>query len=293
MYAIAKGGLMAQKTSTDRIFENKNLIPSDLSIILKSLIHPLSLFLSGTKIKYKIVNCSENLENFLKFLKQTNRPIIFACNHSSPYDVPIAYKAIKKYTILFAGKQPLEPLDEMFFNIHSTIYVDRKDKEDMKLSKMALIETLKRKRQTLIFPEGTWICMDEEKADSGLLLEMKYGIIDVAKEANALIIPMALHYDYDKMICKYSIGLPLDVKEETLKDGILLLRDSMASLLWKLFELKPEINRSDIIPEMERIKMKNRLNNYPKLDVDYEKSVVFRTAPTNEEVFGPIKKLKL
>ena len=275
---------MAQITSLERKNNNQNLISSDFNIRLKKIIHPLMLLLSKTKIKYKLVKCCDYSGKSVEFSK--DRPIIFACNHTTSYDIPIAFNSIKEHAFLFAAKQPLEKIDELFFNLNGTIYVDRKDKEDMNLSKEAMIETLNKKRNILVFPEGTW-----NLTDSNLMHEMKWGIIDVAKKTSALIVPIALNYDYDNRVCKYRVGSPIDVNQKSLKDGIDLVRDSIASLRWDLMELDGTCKREEIDVNKERNNRMNSVKEYPKLDYEYEKSIIFRTNPSEEEVFKPIKKL--
>lgn len=283
---------MAQKTSLDRFNNNEKLTVSNLSIFFKKLIHPIMIPLSKTKIGYTISKESKYENKKVKFQNRmvsflNRRPIIYVCNHTTAYDIPIAFNAIRKHAFLFAGKQPLEPIDETFFNINGTIYVDRKDKEDMKLSKQAMEETLKKKIDILVFPEGTW-----NLTDSNLMHEMKWGIIEVAQKANALIVPIALDYDYDTRVCRYKIGSAIDVNDMSKKDGITTVRDAVASLRWHLFEKRGTDIRKNIDSEKERQKIMHSIDEYPKLDYEYEKSVVFHSNPTPEEVFEPIKKLK-
>lgn len=275
---------MGQQTSLERSKKNKNLVQSNLSIRIKKMIHPVLFLLAGTKIKYKVIQDNNYSGKTMQFSK--DRPLIFVCNHATSFDIPIALKSIKEHTILFAGKQSLEKIDEMFFNLNGTIYVDRKNKEDMKLSKEAMINTLKKKRNILVFPEGTW-----NLTDSNLMHEMKWGIIEIAQKSNALIVPLVLNYDYDKRTCKCNFGKTIDVTDKTLKEGIECVRDSMATLRWNYFEDQGTTKRESIDPEKEKQKIMASIDEYPKLDYEYEKSIIFHSSPTNEEVFRPIKKL--
>lgn len=47
-----------------------------------------------------------------------------------------------------------------------------------------------------MFPEGTW-----NLTENLLMLPMKWGIIDIAKETGAQIIPTALEYDREQKKC--------------------------------------------------------------------------------------------
>lgn len=276
---------MAQVTSLERKNKNKSLSHNKIGIILRKVIHPVLFKLADSKIGYKVIENNDYSGKTAEF--STERPIIFVCNHTNSYDIPIALKAIKEHTILFAGKQPLEKIDELFFNLNGTIYVDRKNKEDMNLSKKAMVETLKKKRNILVFPEGTW-----NLTDSNLMHEMKWGIIDVAKDSNALIVPLVLNYDYDNRTCDYRFGKPIDVKYISNITSINIVRDDMATIRWEFFEKNKKVKRKDINVEEERAKIMHSIDEYPKLDFEYEKSVIFHSKPTNEEVFAPIKKLR-
>ena len=276
---------MAQLTSLERLNRNKGLVSNNFTITLKRMIHPIMLNASKSKIGYKMVKCSPYTGKTSQFSKK--RPIIFVSNHATSSDIPIALNAINEHTVLFVGKQQLEKIDEMFFNLNETIWVDRKDKEDKKLSKLAMEMTLKRGRNILVFPEGTW-----NTTDSNLMHELPWGIVEVAQKSNAIIVPIALDYDYDKRTCRYKFGEPIDVKNDTLSEGITTVRNSLASLRWKFFETKGKYLRESINPEKEREKIMNTVDEYPKLDYDYEQSVIFHSTPQQEEVFAPIKKLR-
>lgn len=276
---------MAQITSLDKKEQGVELTDSKIKIRLKEAIHPFLLLLSKTKIGYKVQRVNKLSAKVLNL--DSKRPIIFVCNHGTSYDAPIALGAIKKHTFLLVGKQPLEKVDETFFNLNGTIFVDRKDKEDMKASKEAMIELLNKDKNILVYPEGSW-----NMTDSNLMHEMKWGIIDIAKNSNALIVPLALDYDFDTRVCKYKFGEAIDVNDLSLKEGIDTVRDRMATLRWDLFETKQVVERKNIDIEQERKKIMHSVEEYPKLDYEYEKSVLFHSEPTPDEVFEPIRNLK-
>lgn len=272
--------LAKQLTSKERKEKGLSLTDSRIKIMLKESIHPFLRLLSKTKLKYKVQKMNSLSASVLNL--DSKRPIIFVCNHGTSFDAPIALGAIKKHTYLLVGKQPLESVDAMFFNLNGTIFVDRKDKDDMQLSKEAIIELLGKKKNILVYPEGTW-----NMTDSNLMHEMKWGIIDIAKQSNALIVPLALDYDYDTRICKYKFGESIDVIQDSLKEGIDKVRDRMATLRWDLFETRQTVERKNIDIEKEREKIMHSVEEYPKLDYEYEKSVVFHSQPTPDEVFFP------
>lgn len=273
---------MAQITTSEKVQNNQKITDGKIKIYLRKIIHPLLLMASQSKVNFKIVK-----ENKYKVIK--NKPIIFAINHQCVYDTPIACKAIKKHGYILSGKQPFEKIDELFFNLNGSIFVDRKDKKDMALSKDAMVEYLKKGQNIIMFPEGTWNMTDQE-----LMLNMKWGIIEVAKETNAQIIPVVLNYDRDNNKCSVVFGQTMVIeKDRDKKEAIEELRDEMASLRWKAIDETKIYKREEIDVEDLRKKKEAIYDEYPMLDVEYEKSVIFKPTPTAEEVFAPVKKLGL
>lgn len=273
---------MKQVTTLDKVNSKKPIIDSDFQIKLRNIINPALLVASKTNIKYKIIK-----EGQCKI--DSNYPVIYAVNHYSAQDTPIICNSIEKRGYILAGKQPLRFIDEVFFNTYGTIFVDRKNKEDMLQSKKAMELYLKHKQNIIVFPEGTWNLTDEL-----LMLPMKWGIIEVAENTNAQIIPVNLNYDRGNKTCSISFGEPImPIKEKTKKEQIDNLRDIMATLIWKNIENQKVLIRSEINIEELRREFTKPLEEYPKLDFDYEQSVVFKPYPSPEEVFEPIKKLSL
>lgn len=271
---------MAQITSKEKKENNRSIVDSKIKINFKKIIHPIMLGLANTKIKYKVVK-----EN--KFIGIANKPIIFAVNHSNSHDIPIACKAIKNHGYLLIGKQPLEFLDELFFKLNGVVFVDRKDKEDTKLSKEVMTSYLKRGVNLIMFPEGTWNMTDQQ-----LMMNMKWGIIDIAKDANAQIIPVILDYDKTKKKCHVKFGDSMLVpKDKDKKEAIEELRDRMATLRWSFIDEKKIYRREDIDVNALRKEIHDEIYAYPKLDYEYEKSIIYNPMPNAEEVFAPIKKL--
>lgn len=273
---------MSQITTKDKISQGKCITESSTKIILKKIFHPILALLASSKVTYKI--CKEN-----KYKMIYRRPIIFCVNHTCFQDTPILCKALPKQAYVLSGKQGLYPIDELFFHLNGSIFVDRKDKEDMFMSKIAMEEYLRRKQNIIMFPEGTW-----NLTDNLLVMEMKWGIIDIAKNANAQIVPVSLDYDCDNNKCFVKFGEPiLPERFKDRQEAITYLRDTMATLKWEQIESYGMQNRSQEWIEKERKIRENRLLEYPLYDYDYEQSVVFNTKISPEEVFEPIKKLGL
>ncbi len=273
---------MAQITSLKRREAGLPLTEHNSIIFLKRIANPFLKIATGSKIKYRLKR--ENIYHAIQ-----KQPIIFVVNHSRFQDTPLACKAVKKHSYVLAGVQKLPFLDEFFFHANGSIFVDRKDKKDMALSKEAMEEYLKKGQSLIVFPEGTW-----NLSDSLMVMEMKWGIVDVAKDTNAQIIPLSLDYDQESMICYARFGTPILVQDFDDKlEAIGTIRDAMATLRWEQMEKYPTLSRKDEKAIAILRKRKWEIcKEYPCYDYDYEQSIIFHSSDSPEEVFAPIKKLE-
>lgn len=217
-----------------------------------------------------------------------DKPVIFAVNHTNSFDSPIAAKAIsrvfRRRCYLLVGKQQLWFSDKLWFFLNGTIWVDRADSADMAAVKNTVINYLRKGQSIMWFPEGTW-----NLTDNLLMLPMKWGIIDVAAQAKAQIVPTVLDYDRDTMICSVRFGTPMEPDGMVNRaDAIRNLRDAMASLRWEAWEQKAPLKKGEI----NRAKLKQAihidLEEYPPINWDYEQSIIFRPNPRPEEVYAPL-----
>ena len=259
--------------------KEKRLTDSSFAIWLRTRIYPITMLLSKTKVKYKII-----IENSYIFAK--DKQIIFACNHSAFPDIPIALRAVKRHCYTLIGKQNLAFVDKIFFFLSGAIWLDRKSKENSAYTKERLIAYLENGKSILWFPEATW-----NLTDNLLMLPMRWGIIDVAQQAGAQIIPMALDYNREKKICQVCFGEKLDAEIFADKQrGINTLRDAMATLRWEFISRK-SAKRRDIDMKKEESSLFEVVLDYPPLDWDYEKSCIYRRKDVVDsvEVFSHLK----
>lgn len=271
---------MNQETTLEKIEKGKKITDGKIKIRLRKIFHPFLMMAASSKVSFKVIK-----EN--KYTVDRKQPIIFAVNHQCFQDTPIVCRALKKHGYILSGKQPFEKIDELFFHLNGSIFVDRKNKEDMKLSKDAMVEYLKKGQNIIMFPEGTWNMTDQE-----LILNMKWGIIDIARETNAQIVPVVLNYDRDRKKCTIVFGETMTIdKDKDKREAITELRDQMATIRWSFIDETKIYKRDELDVEKMRRDKEVVYQEYPKLDVEYEKSVVYYPAPTAEHVFAPVKKL--
>lgn len=211
-------------------------IDSQLLVKFRNHIHPLLIELSKLKVKYKIEIINE-------YIPVVGSPIIFSVNHQDFRDAPITQIAIKCRSYIYAGKQKLYWLDWLFFVLNGVIWVNRKDKRSKTESKGVLIEYLKKGQSILWFPEGTW-----NLTDNLLIMEMKWGIIDVAYQANAQIIPVALYYD-------------------VMSEQMVLHRENIT-----ISKLREEVYKA--------------VEEYPPFDLVYESSCIYHSTVLRNDLFS-------
>lgn len=268
-----------QETSLQKEQHHHSLTENAVVRWFRDAFHPVLMKLSRSALTFAVQKDND-------YVVLPGRPVIFVANHYCGQDVVIACNVLKERVKVVAGKQNLTPMDEFFFNMNGTIFVDRKDRKDTAACKRAMEATLNSGRNVVIFPEGT-----SNVSDALLMYPMKWGVIDVAQRTGAQLVPMVLDYDKTEKICHVRFCEPMVVDGLSKQEGIELLRNTMASVRWQFMEEKGEFSRENAdIAELRRQNMELLLS-YKLLDYDYERSVVFKPYPTAEDVFAPIERL--
>ncbi|RYD75530.1 MAG: 1-acyl-sn-glycerol-3-phosphate acyltransferase [Sphingobacteriales bacterium] len=174
--------------------------------LMLCIFHPvqwLSFKLFGYKahkISVDILNffltyCQIFLANSISFKNDfelpTDRPIIFAANHQSMYDIPALIWFLRKYHAKFISKIELTkgiPSISINLRLGGGANINRKD------NKQAISEIIKLGRRmkdnnwsTVIFPEGT-------RAKDGQLKTFQFGGVATLLKVvpNALVVPVAI-----------------------------------------------------------------------------------------------------
>ena len=256
---------MLQESTLDKQHAGKKIVDSDFMIWLKNRLHPLMMLLAGT-----VVTCKVDTIN--QYTPLPDKPIIFAANHSAFLDTPIALRAVQRRSYIFAGKQRLRFTDWLFFVLNGTIWVDRGSKEDMAASKDGLLGYLAKGQSILWFPEGTWNLTANQ-----LVMPLKWGIIETARQAGAQIIPVALDYNWEENHCKVKFGAPVSGSVlENKSEAIRNLRDTMATLRWDMMCQSPVLHRAEVTPEKLKAQMYRVLDAYPALEWERERSYIYQ-----------------
>ena len=117
-------------------------------MLFKDLLRPALSMIAGFRVPYRVV-----IEQPCRLLP--DKPVIYAVNHSSFADTPIMGRITPKRSYILLGKQHLGFSDWLYFILNGVIFVDRKDKEDMAASKLAMTAYLRKGRSIVMFSEGT------------------------------------------------------------------------------------------------------------------------------------------
>lgn len=239
---------------------------------MREKLYSFLMLLTRAKVKYQV-------EVINSFKPLSGKPVIYAANHSAFQDIPIALRAIGKHSYTLVGKQNLGIFDRIFFALIGVIWVDRKDRESRGVAKENIIEYLKKDCSILWFPEATW-----NLTANLLMLPMWWGIIEVAYQTEAQIIPMALDYDRTKMVCRVKFGIPMSGDELTDKEyGIQMLRDALATLRLELMGDKVVLSRRQTDIAELRKEVESAIDEYPTIDWKYEVSCIYQSANKRQE----------
>lgn len=121
----------------------------------------------------------------------------------------------------------------------------------------------------MYFPEGTW-----NLSENLPVLPLYKGIIDVALEANQVIIPVAIEQYHNRFITK--IGGNFDVihyGEEQKMEALFELRNQMATLKWEIWETVSRVKRSSIASDYYERFLREKIGKWKLTLEDYKKGI--------------------
>ena len=157
----------------------------------------------AVKINYQV-------EGDLEAQIAEGRRVILMCNHSSAYDIPLAFAALPGSIRMISKKELFSiPLLSQAMKAAEILSIDRQNRQNA----IKDLETARQKMESGIrvwmFPEGT-------RSQDGQLLPLKKGGIRLAIDTNALIIPVVMQDIYqvlpDKKWFSMRLNQPVTVK---------------------------------------------------------------------------------
>ncbi len=210
------------------------------------------------------------------------------------FDIEVVSEAVREHYYLLSGDfEHIQGIvDAPFLAMNGVIYFNEWVKEDRRAASKKMIAHLRNQGNLLYFLEGTW-----NLSPNLPVLPCYWGIIDVAREGGAVIIPIAAE-QYGKHFV-INIGKNFNVaKYEPTTEGksgaIAALRDVLATLKWEIWEHEPIVERSRIREGEWKQYVEDRLHEWPYFTMDYIDSMTY--SPKNvarpQDVFASVMELK-
>lgn len=223
---------------------------------------------------------------------KTKRSVIFACTHIGGVDVETAFEVIRQPCWLFLGdpKEVYKNLDGLMLGLNGVIFLETRDKEDRHIAKETAVQLLLHGGNLLIFPEGAWN-ISENLPVTGLFS----GTAEMAIRSGAEIVPVAVEGYGKHMYAAIGRNIAPTNSDMNKKELTGLIRDSLATLKWQIWE-HVGVHERRSIPEnyseafLEQIMHANKEMSYLVQDV-METMFVDKTTVTREEAFAFVDNL--
>lgn len=229
---------------------------SKTSMILRRLIHPIIMLLVPAFMDYKQVVDSKNallgIEEPDKPLELPGEPVIWCVNHGFKDDIAASIH-ITRHSYMFFGSLPhfFNTFDGVALFLNGVILCNRKNRAMKKAASDLAVESLKKGNDLTILPEGVW-----NKTPEKLVLDLWPGIYRMAKETGSKVIPV-IHYlaephkKYEGNVIHTVIADPISMDGLSEKEGLELLRDTMATWYFLLMEKYGQTTRAELLDGFE------------------------------------------
>lgn len=183
----------------------------------KALHHWVDQLLNKVQVEYKVIN-PFNVQ------PQAGKATIIMCNHSSAYDIPLAFKAFPKHSIRMLAKKELAriPLMGKAMAAAEFPFIDRKNKYQA-------IKDLAYAQQLMESGIVMWIAPEGTRSKDGTIGPFKKGAFITALQSKATIIPIGIRGAHTilparsfnvhlKQKAEIHIGKPIDASQFTLEN---------------------------------------------------------------------------
>ena len=161
----------------------------------------------------------------------SKEPVIWCANHSFKDDVAATIH-VARHAYVFFGSLPI------FFNTFDGLGIWLNG---------CASRLLEKGTDLILFPEGVWNITPEK-----IILDLWPGAVRLAQEQRVKIIPIVHylrdpHQKYQGNVIHTSIGEPLCMDGMTEEEGIILLRDTMASMYYELMDQYGHSTRAELL----------------------------------------------
>lgn len=218
------------------------IVTSDKSIKgvkFHRILHPLLMLL--LRVKSKICGLTYEFINDKRLDVESGKTVIYAITHIGKFDYEMLIEACDIFAYPFAGDWELmyATVDDYFLRANGVLWVDTSDKEDRQNSLKFMIKALKQGISMLIYPEGIW-----NLTENLPMMKIFPGAVQVAKACNVQVIPIAIE-QRDKHFL-LNVGEKIDFAEVEENIAVQMLRDTLATLKWEIWEHLSKEKRAEI-----------------------------------------------
>lgn len=185
---------------------------------------------------------------------------IFASTHYIDEDVfaNIAY-CDRNIWALCGSTNQIEKNPLLLLNwLTGIIYVNRLNPQSRKDSISKMKRILTAGSSVLLYPEGSW-----NNSENLLVQKLFFGAYYLSKDLSIPVIPVSVYRDYGADEIYYKAGEPLNLFESTKEEANVLLRDTLATMMYEQIEAhsKP-LHRSEMKGDIHVEYMEMRRQEY-------------------------------
>lgn len=234
----------AEIVASDKLIKN---------VKLHRQIHPVLIFL--LRIKSKLSGLTYEFVNEKRVDAKDEKTVIYVITHIGKFDYEMVIEACDIFAYPFAGDWELmyATIDDFFLRANGVLWVDTSDKEDRKNSFWFMLKALKQGIPMLIYPEAIW-----NLTENLPMMKIFPGAILAAKECNVSILPIAIEQRGKHFLLNVGEKMNFTDMEENV--AVQMLRDTLATLKWEIWESLPREKRVDIPEDYHEKFVQERLS---------------------------------
>ena len=214
-------------------------------IRFRKLIHPIVI--NSARIESLLCGRKVTVVNDSRSTRKGT--FVYACSHIDWDDIQMAFESMKAHAWLFWGNPEYRAMHYYVLLANGAVCVDLYSKTDRKIAKETAIKMLQKGESLLIFPEGAWNIMTNLP-----VMKLFPGAADIAISAGVGIVPIGISQNgSNEYYISFGEIIPTDnFSIDSRNELTQLLRDHIASEVWKTWEAQPQQRRQDFPPDAER-----------------------------------------
>lgn len=190
---------------------------------------------------------------------EKKKSYIFSPSHYFYFDILSVNGSVDRNSYILTGGIRTLPKSTLFLGwLNGGIYVNRLDKNNRKDSINKMNRVLNAGNSIVIYPEGVF-----NNSKNELCLKLYSGVYNLSLQNKVEVVPISLYKDDDKKIVYVSYGIPLKLYDYEKDEGLQILRDNIATLLYEQIEkYSTPLDRSKIKGDIHFDYMNKRLKEY-------------------------------